>query len=109
MGKRLLDFDPLTGTATYHEYDEMEDTTLITTVQDYDDILNANKQATNAYDKHIARKSEFRRVASIPTGVMHKWMVEEGIDVFNKDHWPAVRRKLNSSDHSFLRTNPTVI
>lgn len=109
MGKRLLDFDPLTGVATYHDYDEMTDTTVLTTVQDYSDILAANKEAANAYDKHAARKSEFRRVASIPVGVMHEWMVKDGVDVFNRDHWPAVRRKLNSADNRFLRTNATVI
>lgn len=108
MGKRLIDFDPLTGTATYHDYDEMEDRTIISSVQDCEPILRSNKNAYNGHDKHSFRSSEFRRVASIPNSVIEMWL-KEGVDVFNKDHWPAVRRKLNSSDWMYLRTAPTVV
>jgi hypothetical protein len=109
MAKRLMDYDPLTDTATYHDYDEMEDRTIITTKQNLDDIFRSNKAAFNGYDRHLARASEMRRVASIPNVVIEKWLTEDGVNVYNPDHWPAVRRKLNSAENRFLRTSPTVV
>jgi hypothetical protein len=109
MGKRLMDYDPLTETSTWHEYDESEDRTIITREQNVEDILTSNKAAQNGYDRHLARQSEMRRVASIPNSIMEKWLTEDGVDVFNPDHWPAVKRKLNSSEYLYLRTAPTVV
>jgi hypothetical protein len=34
-----------------------------------------------------------------------KWLTEEGLDIHNKNHWEAIRRKLNSSEYLYLRTS----
>jgi hypothetical protein len=44
--------------------------------------------------------------ASIPSSVMLKWLIEYGVDVMNKDHMPAVKRLLNSSDWMHLKRTP---
>ena len=35
-----------------------------------------------------------------------KWKEERGIDVFNRDHWPAVKKLLRDPEWRYLRTSP---
>ena len=106
--KDLIDINPDTGIETWHHYDELTDTTTIETIQSdaaIDRILDENKKCQN--DRDIWRrgvKNEFVRVAQIPVILIHKWKVEEGLDVYNREHWDRVKRKLNSPEYSYLRT-----
>lgn len=109
---RLLDYDPVTGMSSWHEYDAQTRLTKIHTTYDdapVDATLERNKALYNEDDKGWSPTREWRRVASIPTSVMHDWLVNEGIDVLNKDYWPAVKRKLNDSQWRHLRTAPGVV
>jgi hypothetical protein len=104
--RRLVDHDPITGITTWHEYDSLtKQTSIHTTFADapIDAVLDLNHHLQNENDGWSPSK-EWRRAGSIPIAVIHDWYVKEGIDVFNKDHWPAVRKKLNSSDFRKLRT-----
>jgi hypothetical protein len=47
--------------------------------------------------------------AHIPSVIMLKWLVEYGVDVMNKDHGPAVKRLLNSSEWRHLKRTPFTI
>ena len=107
MTRRLVDRDPDTGMAVWHAYDELADATTIAHEQDCAPILEANKALANADDRgFVSGARELRRAASVPNAVVLKWLVEEGIDVMNPDHWPAVRRKLNDPAWRHLRTAP---
>jgi hypothetical protein len=77
----------------------------IRSVQDATPFLDHNKRLQNDGTDGYSPSRELKRVASIPPIVAEKWLTEEGIDVFNRDHWPAVKRKLNSSDYMWLRTS----
>lgn len=104
--RRLVDHDPITGITTWHEYDSTTKQTHIhTTYADapIDSVLdlNVNMQNENA---GWSPSKEWRRVGSIPMAVIHSWLVNDGIDVFDKNDWPAVRRKLNSNEFRKLRT-----
>lgn len=61
------------------------------------EIIEENKRA-DAPDK----KSEMWHVGHIPASVGLKWLVEEGIDIWNPDHMDAVSRKLMDSDYRHL-------
>ena len=106
MHRRLLDHDPVSGLTEYHSYDPATDTTVIETVQDVAPVLERNKALQNADDGGWSPTRELRRAASIPDILVLKWRNEEGIDVFDPNHWPAVKRKLNSSEYRWLRTAP---
>jgi hypothetical protein len=67
--------------------------------------LEANKALYTLNDGYTPSR-EMRRAASIPMAVVEKWRNELGVDIFNPDHLPAVRRLLNSSQHLYLRTAP---
>ena len=61
------------------------------------EIIEQNKRA-DAPDK----RSELWHVGHVPASVGMKWLVEEGIDVWNPDHIDAVTRKLMCSDYRHL-------
>lgn len=105
MSKRLLDHDPLTGITTYHNYDHDSKITTIERVQDVQPILDRNKALANDSSyKQQGMKDSFLHAAHIPMIIIEKWLLEEGIDVFNAEHYPKVRAKLNSSEYQYLRT-----
>ncbi len=80
----------------------------ITGSQDVEPFLDANKVLFNEGDGYTPSR-DMRRVATIPNIIAEKWLIEEGIDVHNRDHWPAVKRKLNSNEWRYLRTAPGTI
>lgn len=75
--------------------------------QDVAPFLEQNKIAANHNDGYSASR-DLRRVASIPYGIMHKWLNEEGWWAMDADKDPDVAKKLaaklNSSDYAYLRT-----
>ena len=97
----ILSHDPVTGITIYHDYDSLTDKTTLHTVQDVEPILDANKELYK-----LDNRGDIRRAARIPVVLIEKWLREEGIDVFNRDHYQAVARKLNSSEYLYLRTAP---
>jgi hypothetical protein len=66
-------------------------------------ICEANKAAQNEGFDH---GSEMWHAAKIPASVMLKWQVELGVDALDPNHWPAVKRLLNSSEWRHLRRAP---
>lgn len=106
MTRRLLEADWLTGIAEYHGYDSGTDCTIIETVQDVAPILEHNKALQNADDQGWSPSRDLRRAATIPDIIVLKWRNEYGIDVFDRNHWPAVKRLLNDPEWRYLRTAP---
>lgn len=102
MTRRLLDVDPEAGITTYHHYDEATETAAIETVQDTTPVLEINKaQQNEGFDK----RRDLWHAATIPAVVQLEWMTKYGVDLYNKDHWPAVKRLLNSNEYRHLRRN----
>ena len=104
MARRLLDVDPITGDKAYHHYDHSTKVSHIETVYNIEPILQINKEAQKERygDKKGIRKGWWH-VGTIPNGVIAKWL-EEGINFYDKDHWDAVKKKLNSPDYRYLRS-----
>ncbi len=100
--RRLLDYDPLTREAVYFE---MKDgiATLHQT-QDVSHIIEANKMMANDDDYTKGGiKKDWWHYARIPNNLIFKWLKEEGIDVFNKDHKKKVFQKLNDPQYRHLK------
>ena len=104
MGKRYLDTDPLTGIKSYHDYDHSTGVMHIQKVQDVEPILERNKALANTNHSELGRKRSWWHCATVPNVVIEKWLSEEGINFYKKDHWPAVKRKLNDPEWRYLRT-----
>jgi hypothetical protein len=66
--------------------------------------IEANKAQFNDPGKGIGGLG--RKVAHIPNAVAMIWLTRYGIDVWKKDHAPAVRKLLNDPEWRHLRTAP---
>lgn len=108
MDKRHFDFDPLTGMTTTFE-DLGGDKFALHYEQDVEQILDSNKEKANMGRDYYAQDDEMWRVASIPASVQMKWLVEEGIDIYNADHSDRVKKKLNDPDWMHLKTANIII
>lgn len=86
--------------------DDDVDGVSVRTVQDVAPILDANKEAFNSGNRGFTPSGAMKKVAEIPLVVAEMWRNNYGVDVFNRDHKDAVRRLLNSSEWSYLRTAP---
>lgn len=107
MTKRLLDYDPATGMKTWHHYDEATDTEALEYEQDVEPILERNK-ALQA-DNEGKSMGDGCHVASIPSSIQLKWLIEHGVDITNKDHMPGVKRLLNSDEYRYLKVRNIII
>lgn len=90
------------------EYDEAEDKIVTRYVQDVEPILKLNREmqvhGAQGFGPGIGE-----RIASIPNIIVHKWLVEEGINVLDHEHWPKVKAKLNSGQYAYLKTTNKTI
>lgn len=77
--------------------------------QDVEPILDLNKAKANAGRAYYAHDNEMWRVASIPVTIQMKWLIEDGIDIYNEDHWTRVQSKLNDPDWRYLKTAEIII
>jgi hypothetical protein len=105
MDKRLLEVDPVTGLMTWHSYDSQTDETIISYTADSKPVLELNKAM--AKDDDFTKqgiKREFWKYAEIPVEVQLDWLINKGIDVFNKDHTKKVFELVNDPEYQHLKT-----
>ena len=104
--KRFVDYDPLNGITTSVDYNSSTDTTnIITEYSDATPILDMNKARQNDSDytkKGI--KDGWWHYAFIPNSIISKWMIEEKINVFDKNDNKKVFQKINSPEYKYLKT-----
>lgn len=107
--KRFLDYNPLTGITEFHDYDHSSKETKI--IYEYDQarlegeldfIKEKRNDGSNGY---ISSEREMQLAAIIPSAVQLEWLTKYGIDVSNRNHWPAVRRLLNNGEWASLRVS----
>lgn len=72
--------------------------------QDATPITEANKASQSAGRQAWGTDKEMWRVASIPNVVVIKWLNDHGVNFYDDNHWPKVKRLLNSSEYAWLRT-----
>jgi hypothetical protein len=94
--KRLLDYDPLTGIKTYHEYDHLARKMYIHEEQDVSSILDKNKALSNDSGyKQAGIKNDHYHFATIPNVVIMQLKNEYNLDVFDKDDLKKIEKLLN--------------
>lgn len=99
MSRRLLSRDPVTGVETYFHYHDDRDAFTLETVQQVDDVLDANKRDYN--DAQTGWKGDMHKVASIPM-TLYLDLKRQGI----LDDQAALKRWLNDPGNRYFRTKP---
>jgi hypothetical protein len=72
--------------------------------QDVEPILRENAILREMTDGYSPSK-DLLHIASIPEIVLEKWYREEGLCLLDRNHWPAIMKKLRSSEYAYLRTS----
>lgn len=102
---RLIEYDAATRTKVYHDYDHSTGKTHIMECQDVQPWIELNKklQRTPEYASH-GKKTDWYHFASVPNGVLLKFLKEHRLDWRNKDDLPKIERLLMSNEYRYLRT-----
>ena len=74
--------------------------------EDLTKLLDQNKRLQQE-DHHM--KDELRLSARIPVTIYYEWKNKFGVDLYDKNHAPAVRKLLNSPDYRYLKTTKRII
>lgn len=106
-GVRLFKDDPDRGLKIW--WIPTEDGFALKYVQDVEPILELNKRKQSAGRDYYAQDKDMWRVASIPITIQMEWMTKFGIDIHNDEHWPRVRKLLNSNEYRYLKTAEIII
>ena len=93
------------GDVAHYWQDDGEGGGMIISQQDVTPMLEANKRVQNELPRYMHGKDMWPE-AHIPDIIILKWLNEEGLDIFDKNAWPQVQRKLNDPDWRFLRLRP---
>lgn len=103
--KRLLDFDPLSGMKTWHEYDAATQTTIITYSGDSQGVLDQCKEDANHADRKLG---DMAHVARVPPEIQMEWFVKHGVKMWDKNHRGAVNRLLDGP-YKYLKRLPVTL
>jgi hypothetical protein len=93
------------GVSRYLHADEKGERFAVEAIADVEPTLERNRAMQSEGDGYSPSR-EWRRVASIPPIIQLRWKELYGIEAWNRDHWPGVRRLLNDPDWRWLRTSP---
>ena len=87
-----LKYDPETDDMVQHQW------------QDCTDILQETKRLRDEVGDGYTPSRDLRRVAHIPDILIVRWL-QEGINVYQAEHWPKVAARLDDPDYAYLRTS----
>lgn len=91
---------------TNFKYDHSADKVILNSQQDVAPLLELNRKELRGDSPYGGvERNGMRKVASIPLIVVEMWKRDLGVDVFNKDHMPKVKKLLNDPDWAWLRTH----
>lgn len=102
MVKRLLDYDPLSGLKTFHDFDEETETTIIRYEGDSQGVLDQCKEDSNHADRKLG---EMAHVARVPPEIQIEWFAKYGVAMWDKNHRGAVNRLLDG-EYKYLKRLP---
>ncbi|HEY6868833.1 MAG TPA: hypothetical protein VI199_03650 [Novosphingobium sp.] len=58
--------------------------------------------AANQADESFNPRADMWKVGSIPASIAYKWLVEDGLNIWNPAHADGVKRKLMDPDYRYL-------
>lgn len=101
--KKWTDYDPHTGLYTVDRAQDGDDLVHTTKLQDVEPLVERNKELINSGATDIGIKKGLWHYMSIPLGVQYEILEKYGINVNNRNHWPALFRLVNEH-YPYLKT-----
>ena len=101
---KTLYLDTSEGIVEHLIFDESERRNIVKRTSDITANIEHNKAEYQS--RRQGREGLGEKVASIPLGVVLEWKEKYGVDIFDRNHQPAVTRLLNDPDYLYLRTAP---
>lgn len=94
----LIDNGSFNGVKKYIRSSDEDEGTVQIKYEGHDaGIIEENKRA-----EPLNKRADSWHVGHIPASVGLKWLVEEGLDIWNPDHRDGVLKKLMDSDYRHL-------
>jgi hypothetical protein len=105
MAKRVLDYDPFTGMTTTFDYDPISDITTLGYEQDVTAFVEYGKelQKHEDYSKQ-GIKNGWWHYCIFPPIIIQKWLIEHGVNVFDRNHQKKVYSLINQPEYRYLKT-----
>jgi len=85
-------------------HDEVTDQTTISSTQDVDPYLQANKEERESQTSISRMGDGMQKIASIPLTIVEMWRKELGSDPLSQANRGWLMRRLQSAEYSKLRT-----
>ena len=101
MSKRLLDYDPLTGTKTFFEYDHSTQRTTIETEQDATYAFDRSKMLADTLNK----KEDWWSIGHVDDVMIMQWAKECGCKPYSKEWHAYAMKQLNKSEYRKFNPN----
>ena len=100
--KRLVEYDPFSGISTYVKQED--NVTHVIEEQDVEAILECNKQIANDPEiKNKGIKRGWMHLATIPNNIIHKMMIETGLDPFTKEGIQYLTKMVHQREFKHLK------
>ena len=82
-------------------YDAGSDNFVLKSTFDNEPTIERNKQL--ATTDGFGKGKDMWLAASVPVGVQYEWIVKHGVNLWNPEHRPKVRKLLNDPEYRYLR------
>ena len=103
MAWRLLDDDE--NKTEWFKYDENTGESITRTTYKGTKLVTDLNKEVQSKEFGRGQDNEMHHVARIPPEIIHKWLVDYGVNVYNKEHGPRVMALLDSNEWKHLRLN----
>ena len=101
---RKLYLDTSEGIVEHLVFDDSERKFHLQRQSDVTENIEWNKREYN--QNRQGKDGLGSKVADVPMGVVVDWKVRLGMDFIDRNHWPAILRKLDDPEWRYLRTTP---
>ncbi len=110
MGKLLLDYNPTTGFEEWLHVTDDDDATVEYVQRGLEKVIDRNK-FLEAEGANVNADKSLHWYASIPLGVIHKWIEESGINLMRlptKEFAEYAEKKVRDPEWRYLRVSSII-
>ena len=97
------EYRPETGLTEHNAFDDATGKLSVTKLQDVEPLVEATKAIANSGATNAGIKKGLWHYASIPLAVEYKLLMEYGLNINKKEHWPRLFDVLNR-EFPYLKT-----